>query len=488
MQTSIAPELADDPRVAEAEKQIRRCVHCGFCLATCPTYNLVGDELDSPRGRIYLVKQVIEGHAPTRKTQHHLDRCLTCRACETTCPSGVEYGHLVDQGRALVEERVERPLGQRLLRGAILNVLPFRARVTPLVRLGQLFRPVLPKALSGHVPPRQRVAPAPVRAKAHARTMLVLEGCVQPSMTPATNAAARRVLDALGIELLGVAESGCCGAVPFHLNAQEDAKGFMRRNIDAWWPAIEAGAEAIVTSASGCGVMVKDYGHVLAGDPDYAEKAARVAGLAVDVVEVLAREDLSRFEGAATSFGRVAYHAPCTLQHGQKLPLVTETLLGRLGFELVPVADSHLCCGSAGTYSIFQPEMSEKLLGDKVRALTAHEPDVIATSNIGCQLHIGAGSGRPVVHWVELVERLIERVGAADVPVSARAGAAEAESPNAGAGSATSVAEPPRGDAGARATVTAATAPARLDTASVAASSAAEPLSAEDAAEPHAER
>ena len=468
MQTSIAPELADDPRVLEAEKQIRRCVHCGFCLATCPTYNLVGDELDSPRGRIYLVKQVIEGHEPTRKTQFHLDRCLTCRACETTCPSGVEYAHLVDRGRALVEERVARPFGQRLLRGAILAVLPFPNRVTPLVKLGQLFRPVLPKALSGHVPPRQRVAPAPARERAHGRTMLVLDGCVQPSMTPATNAAARRVLDTLGIALLGVPGSGCCGAVPFHLNAQEDAKGFMRRNIDAWWPGIEAGAEAIVTSASGCGVMVKDYGHVLADDPAYAAKAARVAELALDLVEVLAREDLSRFEGAAKSFGRVAYHPPCTLQHGQKLPLVTETLLARLGFELVPVADSHLCCGSAGTYSIFHPEMSEKLREAKVRALAAHDPDVIATSNIGCQLHIGAGSARPVLHWIELVERLVERIGEVESPP------ATADSPSA----APFAAELPDAlaDADGRAAVTEATTPARADTGAVPAPGAGKPL------------
>ena len=480
MQTSIAPELADDPRVLEAEKQIRRCVHCGFCLATCPTYNLVGDELDSPRGRIYLVKQVIEGHEPTRKTQFHLDRCLTCRACETTCPSGVEYAHLVDQGRALVEERVTRPLGQRLLRAAVLSVLPFPKRVTPLVKLGQLFRPVLPRALSAHVPPRQRVAPAPVREKAHGRTMLVLDGCVQPSMTPATNAAARRVLDALGVALLGVPGSGCCGAVPFHLNAQEDAKALMRRNIDAWWPGIEAGAEAIVTSASGCGVMVKDYGHALADDPAYADKAARVASLAVDIAEVIAREDLARFEGAAArmdepAFGRIAYHAPCTLQHGQKLPLVTENLLERLGFELVPVANGHLCCGSAGTYSIFHPEMSEKLRDDKVRALTAHQPDLIVTSNIGCQLHIGAGSGRPVLHWIELLARLVERVGeAAGPPATTTATASAADAP----------ADTPAdtdADADGRAAATESTTPARGDAAAVPAPGAVEPLPGSDA-------
>ena len=411
MQTLIAPELAGDPRVVEAEKQLRRCVHCGFCLATCPTYDLVGDELDSPRGRIYLIKQVVEGHAPTRTTQRHLDRCLTCRACETTCPSGVEYGHLVDQGRSLVEERVRRPLGERLLRRAILAVLPYPARVAPLVRLGQLARPLLPGALAAHVPPRQSPGARPAPATARGRTMLVLEGCAQAAMTPATNAACARVLDALGVTLKGAPRAGCCGAVSFHLNEQDDARDFMRRNIDAWWPDIEAGAEAIVTTASGCGVMVKDYGHVLADDPAYAEKAARVAELAVDVVEVLAREDLSGFEAAARAMGRVAYHPPCTLQHGQKLPEATERLLARLGFELVPVADKHLCCGSAGTYSILQPRMSGRLLANKVAALTAHEPDIIATSNVGCQLHIAGGSGRTVVHWVELVDRLIAEAG-----------------------------------------------------------------------------
>ena len=374
MQTSIAPELAGDPRVVEAEKQIRRCVHCGFCLATCPTYDLVGDELDSPRGRIYLIKQVVEGHAPTRTTQHHLDRCLTCRACETTCPSGVEYGHLVDQGRALVEERVARPLHERLLRRALLAVLPYPARVAPLIGLGQLVRPVLPKALAEHVPPKRDVGARPVRDTPHARTMLVLDGCAQKAMTPATNAAATRVFDALGITLEAAPSAGCCGAVSFHLNEQDDARDFMRRNVDAWWPAIEAGCEAIVTSASGCGVMVKDYGHVLADDPAYADKAARVAGLAVDVVEVLAREELGGHEARARAMGRVAYHPPCTLQHGQKLPEVTERLLTRLGFELVPVADKHLCCGSAGTYSITQPDDEREAPGEQGRRADRARP------------------------------------------------------------------------------------------------------------------
>ena len=380
-------------------------MHCGFCLATCPTYNLVGDELDSPRGRIYLIKQVVEGEKPTATTQSHLDRCLTCRNCETTCPSGVEYGQLIDQGRALVEETVERPFMQRFKRSLILKVLPYASRVGPLVKLGQLFKPLLPGAIGRSVPARQTLDKTPLAT--HERKMLVLDGCVQPSMAPATNVAAARVLDALGIELVSLASAGCCGAVSFHLNDQDDARNFMRRNIDAWWPAIEAGAEAIITTASGCGLMVKDYGHVLSDDPVYKDKALRVSELCKDIIEVLGAEDLSAFHQSAASFGRVAFHPPCTLQHGQKLPLLTETLLRKLGFSLTPVPDSHLCCGSAGTYSIFQPELSHQLRDKKVRALLSGEPDIIATANIGCQLHIQSGSGRQVLHWVELVDQLI---------------------------------------------------------------------------------
>lgn len=406
MQTSIAPELANDPRVIDAEKTLRKCVHCGFCLATCPTYNLLGDELDSPRGRIYLIKQVVEGHKPTAQTLNHLDRCLTCRNCETTCPSGVEYGHLLDNGRSLVEEQVERPLKQRLMRKAILNFLPYPKRVAPLVKLGQLVSGVLPASLRASVPLKQTAGSWP--RSSHDRTMLVLDGCVQPSMAPATNAAAARVLNALGINLLSVDKSGCCGAVHFHLNKQSDAKDFIKRNIDAWWPHIEAGAEAIITTASGCGVMVKDYGHVLSDDVEYKDKAARVSALCKDIVQVLQAEDLTRFKARAKEIGPIAFHPPCTLQHGQKLPMATEILLKSVGFELTPVAESHTCCGSAGTYSIFQPELSRQLRDNKVAALTANTPEIIATANIGCQLHLQAGTGKAVVHWVELLDRILD--------------------------------------------------------------------------------
>lgn len=409
MHTTLTPDLANDPRAKAAADYLSKCVHCGFCLATCPTYNLLGDELDSPRGRIYLIKQVLEGHKPTEVTRTHLDRCLTCRNCETTCPSGVEYGHLVDQGRALVEDQVARSGRDKWMRKAILAVLPYSTRVGPLVKLGQTFQPFMPKVLASAVPMKQQTKPVPTTA--HKRHMLVLDGCVQPSMAPATNASAARVLNAFGIALKNAEKSGCCGAVHFHLNEQDTARDFMRRNIDAWWPSVDAGCEAIITTASGCGVMVKDYGHVLADDPDYAAKARKVSELACDIVEVmidvLNSEDLSRFKPAALDMGKVAYHPPCTLQHGQKLPLVTETLLAKLGFALTTVQDSHTCCGSAGTYSLFQPELSHQLRDNKVASLLAEEPDIIATSNIGCQLHIQGGSGRPVVHWIELVDQLV---------------------------------------------------------------------------------
>lgn len=409
MQTTIATQLADDPRAIAAEEVLRKCVHCGFCLATCPTYNLLGDELDSPRGRIYLIKQVVEGQQPSSATRTHLDRCLTCRNCETTCPSGVEYGHLVDLGRSLVEEQVPRSGLDKWLRKGILSVLPYSKRVGPLVGLGQAVRPLLPKVLASSVPIKQSPGERPTTK--HDRHMLVLDGCVQPSMAPATNVSAARVLDSLGIRLDSIAQSGCCGAVHYHLNEQEQAKQLIRQNINAWWPSIEAGAEAIIVTASGCGVMVKDYAHVLADDAEYAQKAARVSELARDIVEVLIdvlnKEDLSRYHQASAAIGRVAFHAPCTLQHGQKLPQVTESLLARFGFQLTTVADAHTCCGSAGTYSIFQAAISKQLKQNKVDNLLAGQPDIIATANIGCQLQIASGSGQAVVHWIELVDRVV---------------------------------------------------------------------------------
>ncbi len=401
MQTQILPQFLSTPEGREADAILRACVHCGFCTATCPTYQLLGDELDGPRGRIYQIKQVLEGHSPSRITQGHLDRCLGCRSCETTCPSGVRYGRLADIGRHLVEERVERPLRERLLRSALVALVPHPRRFGALTALGRLARPLLPAGLAAKVPvPRPAgVWPEP-RGR---RRVLVLAGCVQSVATPLTNAAAARVLDRLGVDLVTVAGAGCCGAAAYHLNAQAEGLAAARRNIDAWWAEIEAGCEAILVTASGCGVMVKDYGELLHEDPGYAEKAARVSALARDPAELLAGLDLGAL-GQPGKGRRIAFHPPCTLQHGQKLAGATEAILTRLGFALTPVPDAHLCCGSAGTYSITQPEISKQLRANKVAALESGGPELIATANIGCQLHLEAGAGLPVVHWLELLD------------------------------------------------------------------------------------
>ena len=401
MQTKLTEAFLLTLQGQEAETILRTCVHCGFCTATCPTYQLLGDELDGPRGRIYLIKQLLEGQKVTAKTQGHLDRCLSCRSCETTCPSGVSYGRLIDIGRELVEERVQRPALVRLKRILLRRILPFPWRFSVLLGLGRTVRPLLPKPLAKKIPPRQQampVAPTP----SSTRTMLVLDGCAQSSATPNTNRATSNLLGKFGIRLISAPEAGCCGAVSQHLAAPDEARVFIRRNIDAWWPYVQQGAEAIVISASGCGVMVKDYKHLLAEDPDYREKAARISELAKDLSEVVRTLDLSQLdiEGLPK---KIAFHSPCTLQHGQQLNGVVEEILTRTGFELIPVADPHLCCGSAGTYSILQPELSLKLLANKLDSLQAGQPELIATANIGCQLHLGTGAGVPVVHWVELL-------------------------------------------------------------------------------------
>lgn len=405
MQTSLLDRYKTSELGKQADDILRKCVHCGFCLATCPTYELLGNELDSPRGRIYLIKQVLEGQTPTEKTQTHLDRCLTCRNCETTCPSGVEYGHLVDAGRHLVEEQVPRSLPHRMLRQAMRRVLPHQNRVTPLVKLGQTLSPVLPKSVKSHLPPRQRAGEWPTTN--HARTMLVLDGCVQPSMAPDINPATARVLDRLKINLQAVKKAGCCGALSYHLNAQEEGLDFARANIDAWWPHIEAGAEAIVMTASGCGVFVNDYGALLKHDNAYAEKAQKVSELCKDISEIIAAEDLTRLN--IDHSAAVAFHPPCTLQHGQKKMGTTEALLTKLGFSLTKIKDAHFCCGSAGTYSILQEELSQKLLARKMETIKQGQPDMIATANIGCLLHLQSAAGTtPVVHWIELLDKALQ--------------------------------------------------------------------------------
>jgi glycolate oxidase iron-sulfur subunit len=402
MQTALADIIRDTPQGHEADAVLRTCVHCGMCNATCPTYQLLGDELDGPRGRIYLIKQMLEGAEVTHHTLTHLDRCLTCRNCETTCPSGVQYHKLLDIGRDVVERKVKRSWPDRFMRWMLRAIVPYPARFTPLLRLGQLFRPLMPSALRRFVPPRQAAAPWPTTARA--RQMLALEGCIQSAISPNINAAAARVLDKLGIRLVAVAGAGCCGALSLHTSGREQGLDSARRNIDAWWPHIESGAEAIVMTASGCGVQVKDYGNLLKGDFAYAAKAERVSELTKDISEILVQEDLS---GLKTGIGprlKVAFHSPCTLQHGQKLNGVVEKILRQAGFTLTAVPDAHLCCGSAGTYSILQKELSQQLLKNKVAALESGSPETIATANIGCLAHLRRATRLPVRHWIEVLD------------------------------------------------------------------------------------
>ncbi|MEB0030816.1 glycolate oxidase subunit GlcF [Undibacterium sp. RTI2.1] len=403
MQTNLADFIKNTREGQEAEEILRKCVHCGFCTATCPTYQLLGDELDGPRGRIYLIKQVLEGKPATVKTQQHLDRCLTCRNCESTCPSGVQYGRLIDIGRKVVEDQVPRPMAQRLMRAALKQILPRQSIFNPAMKLGQALRPVLPKALQNKVPVAQASGNWPQTQ--HVRKMLLLDGCVQPAMSPNINAATARVLDALGVQLIVAAKAGCCGAIRFHLNDQDGGLDDMRRNIDAWWNYVEKGAEAIVMTASGCGVTVKDYGHLLADDKAYAKKAQRISAMTRDLSEILPEFEIelaSKLQGKITQ--RIVWHPPCTLQHGQQIRGKVEGLLRSAGVDVKLCADSHLCCGSAGTYSVLQPELSYQLRDNKLRNLRATGAEIILSANIGCLTHLQSGTSTPVRHWVELLD------------------------------------------------------------------------------------
>ncbi|NWG86386.1 MAG: glycolate oxidase subunit GlcF [Hydrogenophilaceae bacterium] len=403
METHLAPEFAGTAIGQEAEAILRTCVHCGFCTATCPTYQLLGDELDGPRGRIYLLKQVFEGVAPSRITQQHLDRCLTCRSCETTCPSGVHYSRLADLGRGVLEAKVARPLTERIVRWGLRKVVAEPRRFGFILSLARAVSFLMPPTLRRKLP-QPRPAGVWAEAAGGTRRVLVLEGCAQSVATPLTNAAAARVFARLGISLVRAEGAGCCGALAHHLSAEDEALAYMRRNIDAWWPHIERGAEAIVVTASGCGAQVKDYGALLRHDAAYADKAARVSALARDPVELLAGLDLAPL-GQPGQGKRVAFHTPCTLNHGLKLNGQVEDILARLGYVLAPVRDGHLCCGSAGSYSVLQPEISTRLRDNKLAALSGGEPEIIATANVGCQLHLESGADRPVVHWLELLDR-----------------------------------------------------------------------------------
>jgi glycolate oxidase iron-sulfur subunit len=405
MQTKLADFIKDTPEGREADAILRSCVHCGFCTATCPTYQLLGDELDGPRGRIYLIKQLLEGNPVSAKTQRHLDRCLTCRSCETTCPSGVKYSRLLDIGRALTEKNVTRGMIQQISRHVLCTILPRPKYFQSLLRTGQWLRGVMPGVLRHKIPQRRNAKSWP--ANGHQRKMIVLQGCAQSAATPNTNAAAARVLDKLGISLIAAPQAGCCGAVSHHLSAHDQALGFMRNNIDAWWPHVQSGAEAIVITASGCGAVVKDYGYLLAHDPEYADKAQYISDLSKDISEVLAEQDLSFIQARVKDNQiKVAFHAPCTLQHGQKITGVVESILQQAGYQLTTVPNSHLCCGSAGTYSILQPRIAKQLLRNKLQALQFGKPDVIATANVGCQLHLETQAGVPVKHWIELLEEV----------------------------------------------------------------------------------
>lgn len=405
MQTTLAPEFKQTVDGQAAEAILRKCVHCGFCTATCPTYQLLGDELDGPRGRIYLIKQVLEGETPTRKTQVHLDRCLTCRNCESTCPSGVDYGHLVDIGRKIVDEKVPRPASERFVRWALKEGLT-SPLFAPAMKMGQLVRGLLPTSLRAKVPAAQDAGAWPTRT--HARKVLMLAGCVQPAMMPNINSATARVLDAAGIQTVVAAKAGCCGAVKFHLNDQDGGRAEMRANIDAWWPHIESGVEAIVMNASGCGVTVKDYGHILRDDPHYAAKARRISELTRDLSELLP-ELVEKLRGKVTArAAQVAFHPPCTLQHGQKLRGGVEQFMGELGFKISTCRmEPHLCCGSAGTYSVLNPKLAYQLRDRKLANLAEMKPDQIASANIGCITHLQSGTGTPVRHWVELLDEAL---------------------------------------------------------------------------------
>lgn len=404
MQTNLHPSFKNTAIGNEAETILRSCVHCGFCTATCPTYQEIADERDGPRGRIYLIKQLLETGSATEKTRTHLDKCLSCRSCETTCPSGVQYARLADLGKEIIEKQQTRPLQEQFIRWALRQILPYQKRFTALLRVGQVVRPVMPAVIKQKIPLRLKSTPWPVNTQT--RTMLLLAGCAQPGATPNTNAAAARVLDRLGVTLKEAPKAGCCGAVSYHLSKHEEGLNFMRKNIDAWWPEIEAGAEAIIITSSGCGAMVQDYGALLKNDNQYAEKAKRISGLAKDLSEAITVADIEKlsFKESKTT---TAVHCPCSLQHALKLPDSVEPLLAAAGLTTTKTRDKHLCCGSAGTYSILQPELSGKLLDNKIKALSIENPDRIVTANVGCQLHIATKADVPVQHWIELIDEAL---------------------------------------------------------------------------------
>lgn len=407
MQTKLTHATKSRPEIIEAESILRSCTHCGFCNATCPTYQLLGDELDGPRGRIYQIKKMLEGETPTRATQGHLDRCLTCRACETTCPSGVEYAKLVDIGRMVVEDCVSRPWHERMLHWLLRESLTHRWMFGSALRLARTIAFVLPAGLRTKVGKARPAGVWPVHR--HKRRVAMLNGCVQPAMLPSIDAATARVLDAVGVESVIVEDSGCCGALRHHLHDQAGALDDVRRNVHAWWSRLDSGdIEAIVINSSACCAMIQDYVHLLRHDTEYADKARRVSEASQDVGRFLASELASgRIRRLPAARIRIALQVPCTLQHGLGIRGETETLLTSLGAKLVPVADQHICCGSAGTYSLLQPALSQRLRKQKLESLERHKPDIILSANMGCISHLEAGASVPVRHWIEWVDELL---------------------------------------------------------------------------------
>ena len=416
MDTQLADWIKDTPDGIAADAILRKCVHCGFCTATCPTYQILGDELDSPRGRIYLIKQVLEGKQVTRKTQQHLDRCLTCRNCETTCPSGVKYGQLIDIGRKIVDERVERPMAEKLTRESLKMLMTNRPMFTAGMAMGKAVRGILPESIKKKVPAKR--ATLPFANTAHTRKVILLKGCVQPAMMPSIDSATSVILNALGIQSMVVQESGCCGAVKFHLNDHAGGLAQMKTNIDAWYSLLQSGeAEALVMNASGCGVTVREYAHHFENDATYAAKAKLISEKTLDIGEFITQQNADGLARLGTRVkaaieqqripGTIAFHPPCTLQHGQQIKGVIENVLTTLGFKLTPVADSHLCCGSAGTYSVLQPELSKELKKRKLANLMAGKPQAIASANIGCLGHLESDATVDVRHWVEWVAQAV---------------------------------------------------------------------------------
>ncbi len=427
MQTSLSAEFQNTAPGRQAEKILRACVHCGLCNATCPTYELLGDERDSPRGRIYQMKQLFEGHAVSRSLRLHLDRCLRCRACETTCPSGVQYNTLLELSHATLDRKLPRSLGDRMRRRALGRFIANGTGFARLLRLGWRCRRLLPTAVRRWLPPQPspqpNLNPAPAGTKwpprRHARKMIALAGCVQSAATPNTNLAAARVLDRLGISLFEVGAARCCGAAQLHTGGHTGGEpaglAAARALIDQWLPHLQSGAEAIVMTASGCGLTIKEYPQWFANEPAYREKARQISAKTLDLSEVVARELPHDYAPARRqeSPRKVAFHAPCTLQHGQRTRGVVEAMLTRGGYTLCEVRDAHLCCGAAGTYSILQPKLAAQLRQNKQAALAASGAQVVCTANVGCQMHLGmnftqgTNSTQSVVHWIELLERVL---------------------------------------------------------------------------------